>query len=87
MMVTAGDGATALVFRHLVPLVEVDRATVLRFGEQTGLHLSLQSTGPDIAMPLYPADLALSCRLADYGLDLAHSNGLADLSRHGISHR
>lgn len=73
--VAAGEGATALVLRHLVPLVEADRTTLIRFGEQTGLHLWLQSGGPDTAMPLYPADSALSYRLAHYGLELAFRPG------------
>ncbi len=58
--VAAGDDATALVFRHLVPLTEDDRAQLRAFGEQHGMQIHLQGNGPgspEVLWPVTPAPL------------------------------
>lgn len=54
----AGDGAphnaTALVFRHLVPLTETDRAQLRGFGARHDLQIQLQGDGPESLLPLWP---------------------------------
>lgn len=67
----AGDDTTALIFRHLVPLSEADRATLVRFAQDTGLAVFLQPGGMDSVHPLWPASAPLSFRLDDYGVELA----------------
>jgi 23S rRNA (uracil1939-C5)-methyltransferase len=68
--IAAGDNLTALVFRHLQPLSEKDRAALIAFGESTGLGIFLQPGGIDSVAPLWPADAKLSFRLADGALDI-----------------
>src|SRR5690606_5417657 len=50
--VAAGDAETALVFRHLQPLPESDRAALRAFANSTGLKILLQSGGVDSVVPL-----------------------------------
>lgn len=70
--VAAGDDATALVFRHLDPLSEVDRETLRRFARSHGLRVYLQSGGPDSIAPLWPEDPPpLRYRIPEFELDLA----------------
>jgi 23S rRNA (uracil1939-C5)-methyltransferase len=54
--VAASDDAVALVFRHLVPLPEQDRAALREFGERHGLYIYLQPGGPDSVSALWPQD-------------------------------
>ena len=51
----AGDEATVLVFRHLLPLTDADEALLRAFGEQTGVDVWLQPAGPESAAPLRAA--------------------------------
>lgn len=50
--VAAGDTGTALVFRHLQPLPDSDRAALRAFATDTGLHILLQPGGVDSVVPL-----------------------------------
>lgn len=52
--VAAGDNATALVIRHLLPLTDADRELLRAFGEQHNLQIYLQGGGPDSIVPLWP---------------------------------
>ena len=54
--VAASDDAVALVFRHLVPLTDQDRAAMSEFGERHGLYIYLQPGGPDSVSALWPQD-------------------------------
>ncbi|KMQ85789.1 23s rrna methyltransferase [Lasius niger] len=59
----AGDAQTALVFRHLQPLAEVDLAALRGFGEREGLAIYLQPGGNDSVYPLWPESPRLSFSL------------------------
>jgi len=65
-----GDNATALVFRHLLPLEESDRGWLKRFAETHGVHVWLQPGGPESAYPFHPADSALCYELPEFSLRL-----------------
>jgi len=69
--IAAGDGATALVLRHLVPLSASDRAALLAFQRRSTHRLLLQSAGYDSIVDLdgVPAPL-LSYRLDRFGVTL-----------------
>lgn len=66
--VAAADNATALVFRHLLPLREEDTAWLKMFAEEHGVQVWLQPGGPDSVHPLHPADSALHYDLPEFGL-------------------
>jgi len=68
--VAVGDNATALVFRHLLPLEESDRGWLKRFAETHGVHVWLQPGGPESAYPFHPADSALYYELPEFSLRL-----------------
>jgi len=69
--VAAGDDATALVFRHLVPLSAGDREALAGFAQTHGLQVYLQPGGPDSVAPLYPtAPDPLRYALPDFDLSL-----------------
>lgn len=64
--IAAGDESVALVFRHLSPLSEVDRATLAAFGRSHDLAILLQPGAPDSVQPLWPATApVLSFRVDD----------------------
>ncbi|WP_183946957.1 23S rRNA (uracil(1939)-C(5))-methyltransferase RlmD [Rehaibacterium terrae] len=67
----AGDGAVALVFRHLNPLSGRDTGILTQFAQDTGLAVFLQPGGVDSVRPLWPQAVPLSFRLADSGIELA----------------
>ena len=52
--VAAGDDATALVIRHLLPLTDADRTLLCGFAQQHALQIYLQGGGPDSIAPLWP---------------------------------
>lgn len=52
--VAQGDNATALVFRHLVPLTESDRDRIRSFGQQHSVQVMLQPGGLDSITPVWP---------------------------------
>ena len=60
--VAVGENATALVFRHLLPLQDADLDHFSAFHEKHGVHVWLQPGGPDSAHPFAPktSDLCYS---------------------------
>ncbi len=68
--VAVSDTATALVFRHLDALGEADEARLTAFAASTGLHVWLQSGGPDTVRPFAPLDSALAYRLAAQDIEM-----------------
>lgn len=54
--VAVGDNATALVFRHLLPLTPEDHAFFRDFAEKHGVHVWLQPKGPESAHPFAPKE-------------------------------
>jgi len=67
---TADHGGIALVFRHLQPLSEGDRARLLAFAQAHRFALFLQPGGVDSVHPLWPVDPQLSFRLPAWDLEL-----------------
>jgi len=65
-----GDTTTALVLRHLEPLLEEDLERLRRFAAAHDVEWWLQSKGPDTAQPLdgRPSELAYS--LPEFGIRL-----------------
>ncbi len=87
----AGDDTVALVFRHMQPLSEADRAALVAFAEQHGFAIYLQSGGVDTVVPLWPLEPKLSFALPQWNvelsfrpLDLIQVN--ADLNQKMIAH-
>jgi 23S rRNA (uracil1939-C5)-methyltransferase len=66
--VAVGDNATALVFRHLVPLSAEDETALKSFAERHGLHVWLQPRGPESAQPFEPARSELYYELPEFGV-------------------
>ena len=62
------DGV-ALVFRHLQPLSEGDRAKLEAFGREHRFAIFLQPGGIDTVHPLWPADPQLAFRLAEWDIE------------------
>lgn len=52
--IASGDDTVALVFRHLSPLSERDRAALAAFGQAHGIAVFLQPGGNDSVHPLWP---------------------------------
>ena len=72
----AGDASdefdgVALVFRHLQPLGDGDKAALAAFGRQHRFAIFLQPGGVDTVHPLLPDNPALSFRLAPWEVELA----------------
>ena len=63
------DGV-ALVFRHLQPLSERDRAALAAFGQTHRMAVFLQPGGLDSVHPLWPVEPQLSFRLPAWDLEL-----------------
>jgi len=68
--VAVGDNATALVFRHLLPLTEEDETAFREFAARHGVHVWLQPGGPESARPFAPAESDLFYALPEFGLTL-----------------
>lgn len=71
----AGDATpdftgVALVFRHLQPLSDGDRAALLAFARAHGFAVFLQPGGVDSVQPLWPEHPALSFRLDPWDVEL-----------------
>ena len=69
--VAVGDNATVLVFRHLLPLQEPDRAALRDFSDQHKIHVWLQPGGPESAHPFHPAQSELYYELPESGVRIA----------------
>ncbi len=67
----AGDGAIALTVRHLVPLVESDKAALAAFGREHGFAIFLQPKGIDSVHPLEGEAPQLAFRLPQWDVELA----------------
>ena len=63
-----GDGVTALVLRHLEPLIDADVALLREFAARHRVEWWLQPKGPDTAHPLDGSESALAYRLPEFGL-------------------
>ncbi|HYN13897.1 MAG TPA: 23S rRNA (uracil(1939)-C(5))-methyltransferase RlmD [Burkholderiales bacterium] len=68
--VAVGDNATALVFRHLLPLQPGDEAALRKFGTEHDIHVWLQPKGPDSAHPFHPGESDLYYELPEFGLKI-----------------
>jgi 23S rRNA (uracil1939-C5)-methyltransferase len=66
----AGDAHTALVFRHLQPLSDADKAKLEAFGSEHGFSIFLQPGGIDSVHPLAGEAPPLSFRLPQWDIDL-----------------
>jgi 23S rRNA (uracil1939-C5)-methyltransferase len=69
--VAVGDNATALVFRHLLPLTQPDLLLFKQFSEKQEVHVWLQPGGPDSAHPLHPEASQLHYELPEFGVKIA----------------
>tara|TARA_R110002049_G_scaffold31896_4_gene107134 strand:+ start:356 stop:1690 length:1335 start_codon:yes stop_codon:yes gene_type:complete len=58
--VAMDDEHTALVFRNLDPLSELDQQALITYGQANDLWIYLQSGGPSTVTPLWPANPQLS---------------------------
>ncbi|MBL8296922.1 MAG: 23S rRNA (uracil(1939)-C(5))-methyltransferase RlmD [Rhodanobacteraceae bacterium] len=68
--IAAGDDTTALIFRHLQPLSDADRAALVAFGQAQGLAIYLQPGGNDSVHPLWPEQPRLAFRIAAAEVEL-----------------
>jgi 23S rRNA (uracil1939-C5)-methyltransferase len=68
--VAQGDGPTVLIFRVLDPPTETDRARLLAFAAETGLHVYLQPGGADSVAPLPGQAVRLSYRLPAHAVEI-----------------
>jgi len=68
--VAVADNATALVFRHLLPLTDDDKDHFKAFAERHGVHVWLQPGGPDSAHPFRPERSELYYDLPDFAVRL-----------------
>jgi len=68
--VAVSERVTALVLRHLDPLGEADTVHLQEFAQASGLHLYLQSGGPESVRPLDPADSVLSYHLPEQQVEI-----------------
>ena len=66
-----GDNISALIFRHLVPLVERDREILRAFGERHAIQIYLQGGGPDSLTALWPTEPEeLLYRLPEFDVEI-----------------
>ncbi len=68
--VAVGDNASALVFRHLLPLEEDDEAKLREFAHRHAVQVWLQPAGPESAHPFAPVDGELYYELPDFAVRL-----------------
>ena len=66
----AGDDTVALVFRHLVPLVESDRAALVAFAQTHDFAIFLQPGGNESVHALWPELPRLAFRLPQWDVEL-----------------
>jgi 23S rRNA (uracil1939-C5)-methyltransferase len=69
--VAVGHDACVLIFRHLVPFTAEDLEALKAFGDANGVHVWLQSGGPETVQPFHPATSELHYELPEFGLRLA----------------
>jgi 23S rRNA (uracil1939-C5)-methyltransferase len=70
--VAMGDTQTALVFRHLEPLIETDMQALIAFSKQHNVHLYLQPSGLGSVHKVWPEDddLRLSYHIEEFDLEM-----------------
>ena len=69
--VSGGDTPTALVFRILEALTPSDEILLREFADAHGVHVYLQTKGPDTAALFYPPDVPLPAYdLPDFGITM-----------------
>ena len=69
--VAAGDDASALVFRHLVPLTPGDEELLRAFGQRHRIQIYRQGGGPDSIVALWPEEPGpLHYRLPDFDVEI-----------------
>jgi len=69
--VAVGDAPPVLVLRILEPLTADDEATLRAFADAHGVHVWLQTGGPDTAVPFHPTDAPWPVyRLPDFDVTL-----------------
>ena len=68
--VAVSEAVTALVFRHLDPLSEVDREQLRQFAADQGLHVYLQPGGPATVQLLWPQQSSLSYHLPAQDIEI-----------------
>lgn len=66
---TAEFGGVALVFRHLQPLRDRDRETLIAFAREHAFAIFLQPGGVDSVQPLWPASPELAFRLDEWNIE------------------
>jgi 23S rRNA (uracil1939-C5)-methyltransferase len=66
--IAVADNATALVFRHLLPLSAEDLTALKDFSEKHQIHVWLQPGGPESAHPFHPAQSELYYELPEFGV-------------------
>jgi 23S rRNA (uracil1939-C5)-methyltransferase len=67
--VAVGDGATVLLFRHLLPFSAEDETLLRTFADSHSVHLWLQPAGPETVAPFHPASRdALYYDLPEFGV-------------------
>jgi len=70
--VAVGDEAVVLVFRHLLPLTDGDKALVREFADAARVQVWLQPRGPDSAAPFHPeSPPGLYYALPEFGVRIA----------------
>jgi 23S rRNA (uracil1939-C5)-methyltransferase len=67
----AGDATVALIFRHLQPLGERDRAALVAFAQAHGFAIFLQPGGIDSVHALWPEQAPLTFALPEWNVELA----------------
>lgn len=81
--VAVDDVNTALIFRHMVPLIKEDIEKLIAFAQTHHLWLYLQGGGPQTAQLVWPEnqDDHLHYQLPDYNLNLAfHPTGFTQIN-------
>ncbi|MEO8671643.1 MAG: 23S rRNA (uracil(1939)-C(5))-methyltransferase RlmD [Tahibacter sp.] len=68
--IAAGDDTVALIFRHLQPLSDTDRETLIAFGRSHDLAIYLQPGGNDSVHPIWPEQPRLAFRIDGAALEL-----------------
>jgi 23S rRNA (uracil1939-C5)-methyltransferase len=68
--VAVSEGCTALVFRHLDPLSDADRAQLKRYAIEGGIHVYLQPGGPDSVHACWPEHSSLSYHIPAQAIEV-----------------
>ena len=70
--IAAGDAATVLLFRHLLPLSEADHESLRDFADTQAVHVWLQPAGPETVAAFHPqVSDALFYDIPEFGVRIA----------------